>query len=210
MRNAKRYSLELEYSLFVDKNFGKAFQTRLIEVKREKTNLFMKQNNGIEILDNKDYQFFIDNKNKAITASKKTDSENNPESFTIINEFFQTKIDTFLMVFEKINVLSRTKEITKYECIYKPNPKLLKMTVTVNNKLKMFESVITEFKEPILIKQIDDKKHTIAVEVKYKKFDPNSPFSSDVFNSNKYVVLGKEGKLKLNEKFKDYEFVSSN
>jgi hypothetical protein len=203
------YHVNLKYRLFLDNNLKNEFQSRNIEISRVKNQVYLKQNNGVEVLDVPQYQILVDHQRKIFSVNQKSDGQNDEKALTMVNEFFHTRLDTFLMVFKKISVLENSPFRTKYECIYKDNPKLVKMIVVVNRKQMMFESVTTVYKDPVDVPELDKKKHTVTVELTYKDFTANKAINIDLFRVSKFIVTDKNGKFKPLEKFSDYKLLSN-
>jgi hypothetical protein len=203
LRNAASYSLCMEYRMYLDGNMNQVYESRTAEIRRQRGNLFIKQNNGLEVLSNSKYRIYLDNRGKSMTVSKKRSLPDSAKRLDRIDRQFEESIDTTLAAIEKLKLVSETATLRTYECIFKPNPSLIKATITINKKTGIFERVLKEFKKPVIV---NNEKHSSTLEIRYTHFSPGVAFGNEVFNSSAYITAGKDGKLIPASRYSKYEF----
>ncbi len=132
----KNYSLVMDYKLFLDGNLAKPYQERQVKIRRLNQSLMMQQNNGLETMDNSNYQIVINNKRKVFSARKKDKDEDHYEEVPEFTTYLSSNLDSMMMVYDKIKVLSNTGDKITYELTLKPNASTEKVTMVIDKKRK--------------------------------------------------------------------------
>jgi hypothetical protein len=205
----KNYSVTIKYNLYLDKEI-KPFQSREVIMCKDQTNLYMKESNGIETVSNSRYQLFINHKKKLISAIK-TDpvgDSKNPEASEIYKEL-TSQMDSIVLLFDKIKVVSNSDDIVKYECDPKKALGISKIWLEVDKKKHIYKSIKTAYSEPVQRKEFGEKKRLMTIEIVYEGYKLNNTYPATLFDEKKYITESSTKEVKLKPAFKDYELLSS-
>lgn len=207
LANIKNYAMTVHYKLYIDNNFSKPFQERIMDVKRSNKSVFMHYNTGVEILDNENYQIMVNPQIKVFTARKKYKEEDHYDEREEFNTFLNAKADSLFEGYDKINVLEQSPTKVKYEVIFKENEQFEKAIMLINRTTKMYELIEVKYKKQIKVKQLDGKYHPATIQVSYKNFNPATPVSQTFFNEKNYITISKDGKITALKKYASYKLI---
>ncbi|MDP1801745.1 MAG: hypothetical protein Q8L81_10355 [Bacteroidota bacterium] len=173
-------------------------------------NVRLSHKNGLEIIDNEKYQIVVNNKSKVFSARKKFKEDDIYNERDEFYSFMDNKIDTLLMIYQKINTLEETEQRVKYEMIYKPNSEVEKTIVVINKILNVYESMTIFYKSPVKVKELDGKPHTVTLKIDYDGFKKNSVYDKELFNEKKYIMISTKNEILPVKKYSDYKLIISN
>lgn len=207
LANIKNYAMTVQYKLFIDNDFSKPFQERVLDVKRSNKSVYMHHNTGVEILDNENYQIMVNPQIKVFTARKKYKEEDHYDEREEFNKLLNAKADSLFEGYDKINILEQSTSKVKYEVIFKENEQFEKAIMVINRLTKMYELIEIKYKKPIKVKQLDGKYHPATLQVSYKNFNTITPVSKTFFDEKKYIEISKEGKITAIKKYASYKLI---
>jgi len=206
----KNYSLVMHYKLFLDGDLTRPYQEREVKISRLNKNLIIQQTNGLETLENDSYQIVINNKNKVFSARKKEKDEDHYEEIPEFNTYLSSSLDSLLIIYEKIKVLTNSADKISYELTLKPNNPTEKVIMVIDKKTKMFHSMTIKYKQPVPINQLDGKPHLLTLQISYENFKPNAIQSKTLFDENKFITVAKDGRIYAVKKYANYKLIIPN
>lgn len=204
----KNYSVTMHYRLYLDNDFVKPYQERNVKIKRFNKNLLLSNTAGLEIIDTENYNVIVNTKNKVFSVRKKFKEEKEQGSqVEEYQKYMDNNFDSLLMVYEKIKVLENTGSTIKYELTYKANAEFEKSIIVIDKIKNMYLSTTVQYKNPIKVNRLDEKKHTVTMVVNYEDFKVNNVYSSTLFSEKNYINIEKNGKPVPIKKYSDYKLI---
>lgn len=208
LSSATSYSLCMEYRLYLDGNTVKPYEVKQTYIQRNGTNMRVQQGD-VEMLSNASYDVLSNSKLKVLTVNVKQGNEKENETKVQVAKYVEQNLDTTLTMFESIKIISDTKQTTVYECICKPGSKLKKAVLTINKKTGLFDKIVNEFRKPIDVPGLDNKKHSARLEIRYIHFSTDVKFDKSIFSSSPFIQTAKNGTITPTPAYSNYKFILS-
>ena len=204
----KNYSVTIKYNLYLNQETSKPYQSREVEMSKNNTKIYLKENSGIESLNTDRYRLLVNHKKKLLSVIKVEQNNSNKEA-PDLTKFFDSQIDSVFLKFEKIKIIINTESLIKYECEAKKGFYISKMWIEIDKKTHMYKSIKTLYSAPRKIKEYGDKKYLLTVEVIYEGYKKNINYPETFFDVKKYIIENSKGKIELKQNYKEYELLTS-
>lgn len=203
MRSLNNYSMLLHCRLYVDDNTGKPFQERKIQIYRKEKNLYLKSDNGVELLTNNNYQITIDAGSRTMLVSKRKKGEKIKQKKEYYDLLFNSTVESLPKVYEKINTVYRTNDNVCYEMIYKPNERIEKSRIVIDTKRMVYTSIKYTYKRAIKLHELGEEKHKVEYVVSFENLELNRDYDLNWFDEKKYLIC-KGQRLMAAAKYKKF------
>lgn len=186
------YSLLMHYKLYVDDKQNKPFQERKMFIKHFNEKVYVKEDNGLEIVYNGNYEITVNAHDKTMQASK-TDVRSKGKKNRELNALLNMDPGKFLKLFDGAKLLFKQGDKLCYELAFKGVMEVEKAKIVINTRTKLFESVTYNYRNKIKVHEIDDREHKVKLEIIYKDFEINTVKDDLFFDESRYlqVVNGK-------------------
>lgn len=203
----KNYSLQLHYKMYMDDNLKTPFQERKVRFLRQNKNLFMKQNEDLEVIETGKYHIFLDHRDKMVSVIEK---EKGGEDLRVESlKLLDTYIDSLPNFCEKIKVIYNDVNTVKYECLLKPNEEVSYIWVEIDKKTKFYRSVMTKYKKPTEVRELNSQEHYLTLKIEYSGLLFNPIVSPSVFNVSNYLTIRDKKISGLSNKYKNYKYFNN-
>lgn len=205
----KSYSLQLNYKMYLDDNLKTPFQERKVKFLRHDKNLQMKQNEDLEVIETARYNIYLDHRDKMVSVMEKEKQSKNADLRQEALKLLDNYIDSLPNICDKIKVVYNDESTIKYECVLKPNDEVSHIWVEIDKKTKFYRSVVTKYKQPTEIKELNGQEHYLTLKIEYKGLTFNPAVSSSVFNEFNYLTIKNDKISGLTDRYKNYKYFNN-
>jgi|GEM_PF-5249512 len=210
MEKLKKFSVNLRYTMYLDNNMAKPYQTTSQWLKMDGLKMSLKQDGDFELIETDRERVNIsygDGRvyySKFQTPQQISDEEHDRKVDALFTEFMGN--DSLRMFIEKITVISDKNGLREYEIVYNAGD-YTKMRIGVDIHKKVFAYIFAYYSEKRVIPELGQKQRGVCLRLEYKDLNTSPVFDQSEFSVGKIITKGEKEKIGLRQKFQKYKLI---